>query len=168
MTDALRTGYIYGFIAYGLWGLIPIYFRVLTTYTDSYEILGQRIVWSAVMLIVVLSVLRRWRELYEAVRRPRGCLALLASSALIGANWFVYIYGVQTQRVVYCSLGYFITPALVGGGSDNMIAGFIDTAMNSEGNWGKSSALGFVLLTATLVLYYIYNRLIGIDKMKLG
>ncbi len=66
------------------------------------------------------------------------------------------------------SLGYFITPALVGGGSDNMIAGFIDTSMNSEGNWGKSSALGFVLLVATLILYYVYNRLIGIDKMKLG
>ncbi len=65
-------------------------------------------------------------------------------------------------------LGYFITPALVGGGSDNMIAGFIDTAMNNEGNWGKASALGFVLLTATLILYYVYNRLIGIDKMKLG
>jgi putative spermidine/putrescine transport system permease protein len=65
-------------------------------------------------------------------------------------------------------LGYFITPALVGGGSDNMIAGFIDTAMNNEGNWGKSSALGFVLLTATLILYYVYNRIIGIDKMKLG
>lgn len=66
------------------------------------------------------------------------------------------------------SLGYFITPSLVGGPTDNMIAGFIDTAMNSEGNWGKASALGFVLLTATLTLYYIYNRLIGIDKMKLG
>ena len=64
-------------------------------------------------------------------------------------------------------LGYFITPALVGGGSDNMIAGFIDTAMNNEGNWGKSSAL-VVLLTATLILYDVYNRLIGIDKMKLG
>jgi putative spermidine/putrescine transport system permease protein len=66
------------------------------------------------------------------------------------------------------SLGYFITPSLVGGPTDNMIAGFIDTAMNSENNWGKASALGFVLLTATLTLYYIYNRLIGIDKMKLG
>jgi putative spermidine/putrescine transport system permease protein len=66
------------------------------------------------------------------------------------------------------SLGYFITPALVGGPTDNMVAGFIDTAMNSENNWGKASALGFVLLTATLVLYYVYNRLIGIDKMKLG
>ena len=66
------------------------------------------------------------------------------------------------------SLGYFITPALVGGPTDNMIAGFIDTAMNSEGNWGKASALGLVLLTATLILYYVYNKLIGIDNMKLG
>ena len=66
------------------------------------------------------------------------------------------------------SLGYFITPALVGGPTDNMIAGFIDSAMNNEGNWNKASALGFVLLTATLILYYVYNRLIGIDKMKLG
>jgi putative spermidine/putrescine transport system permease protein len=66
------------------------------------------------------------------------------------------------------SLGYFITPALVGGPTDNMIAGFIDTAMNSENNWGKASALGLVLLTATLILYYVYNKLIGIDNMKLG
>ena len=66
------------------------------------------------------------------------------------------------------SLGYFITPALVGGPTDSMIAGFIDTAMNNENNWGKASALGLVLLTATLILYYVYNRLIGIDRMKLG
>jgi putative spermidine/putrescine transport system permease protein len=66
------------------------------------------------------------------------------------------------------SLGYFITPALVGGPADNMIAGFIDSTMNVENNWGKASALGFVLLTATLILYYVYNKLIGIDKMKLG
>jgi putative spermidine/putrescine transport system permease protein len=65
-------------------------------------------------------------------------------------------------------LGYYITPALVGGPKDNMVSGFIDIAMNSENNWGKASALGFVLLVATLILYYVYNRLIGIDKMKLG
>ena len=66
------------------------------------------------------------------------------------------------------SLGYYITPALVGGPTDNMIAGFIDSAMNSENNWGKASALGAVLLTATLILYYVYNKLVGIDRMKLG
>ena len=66
------------------------------------------------------------------------------------------------------SLGYYITPALVGGPTDQMISGFIERAINSENNWGKASALGVILLTATLILYYVYNKLVGIDRMKLG
>jgi putative spermidine/putrescine transport system permease protein len=66
------------------------------------------------------------------------------------------------------SLGYYITPALVGGPSDQMISGVIATSMNLENNWGKASALSAILLVATLVLFYIYNRLVGIDKVKLG
>jgi putative spermidine/putrescine transport system permease protein len=65
-------------------------------------------------------------------------------------------------------LGYYITPALVGGPTDQMISGFIERAINSENNWGKASALGVILLIATLILYYVYNKLIGIDRMKLG
>lgn len=65
-------------------------------------------------------------------------------------------------------LGYYITPALVGGPTDQMISGFVERAINSENNWGKASALGVILLTATLILYYVYNKLIGIDRMKLG
>jgi putative spermidine/putrescine transport system permease protein len=65
-------------------------------------------------------------------------------------------------------LGYYITPALVGGPQDQMVSGIIDRAMNSENNWGKASALGAILLTATLVLYFIYNRLVGIDKIRFG
>jgi putative spermidine/putrescine transport system permease protein len=66
------------------------------------------------------------------------------------------------------SLGYYITPALVGGPSDQMISGVIATTMNLENNWGKASALSAILLGATLVLFYVYNRLVGIDKVKLG
>ena len=66
------------------------------------------------------------------------------------------------------SLGYYITPALVGGPSDQMISGVIATTMNLENNWGKASALSTILLGATLVLFYVYNRLVGIDKVKLG
>ncbi len=65
-------------------------------------------------------------------------------------------------------LGYYITPALVGGPTDQMVSGFIASAINTENNWGKASALGVILLIATLILYYVYNRLIGIDRMKLG
>jgi putative spermidine/putrescine transport system permease protein len=66
------------------------------------------------------------------------------------------------------SLGFFITPALVGGPTDQMVSGFVFTAMNQENNWGKASALGAILLTATLILYFVYNRLVGVDKMKFG
>jgi putative spermidine/putrescine transport system permease protein len=65
-------------------------------------------------------------------------------------------------------LGYYITPALVGGPTDQMVSGFIASAINQENNWGKACALGTVLLIATLILYFVYNRLVGIDKVKLG
>ncbi len=65
-------------------------------------------------------------------------------------------------------LGYYITPALVGGPTDQMISYFVALYTNRELNWGQASALGAILLLATLVLYAVYNRLIGIDKMKLG
>lgn len=89
---------------------------------------------------------------------------------------FVRVYMPQTLPGVAAGclltfilcLGYYITPALVGGPTDQMISGFIERAINSENNWGKASALGVILLTATLILYYVYNKLVGIDRMKLG
>jgi putative spermidine/putrescine transport system permease protein len=66
------------------------------------------------------------------------------------------------------ALGYYITPALVGGPNDQMVSYFVAHYTNRELNWGMASALGSVLLAATLVLFFVYNRLIGIDRMKLG
>ncbi|QEX23820.1 polyamine ABC transporter substrate-binding protein [Hypericibacter adhaerens] len=65
-------------------------------------------------------------------------------------------------------LGYYITPALVGGATDQMVSNLVATAINQENNWGKASALGGILLAATLILYSVYNRLVGVDKMKFG
>ncbi|MGE3872530.1 MAG: ABC transporter permease [Parvibaculaceae bacterium] len=65
-------------------------------------------------------------------------------------------------------LGYYITPALVGGAADQKVSGVIASAMNQENNWGKASALSAVLLIATIILFFIYNRIVGIDKVKLG
>jgi putative spermidine/putrescine transport system permease protein len=66
------------------------------------------------------------------------------------------------------SLGYYITPALVGGPQDQMVSYFVALYTNKELNWGQAAALGGVLLAITLVLYAIFNRLVGIDKVKLG
>jgi putative spermidine/putrescine transport system permease protein len=65
-------------------------------------------------------------------------------------------------------LGYYITPALVGGPADQMVSNLVSTAINQENNWGKASALGTILLLVTMVLFFAYNRIIGVDKMKFG
>ena len=118
-------------------------------------------------LLPIYSVMKTISPTYMRAAKSLGAKPAYA---------FVRVYMPQTLPGVAAgcllsfilSLGYYITPALVGGPTDNMIAGFIDSAMNFEYNWGKASALGTVLLSATLILYYVYNRLVGIDKMKLG
>ncbi|MEZ5831727.1 MAG: ABC transporter permease [Dongiaceae bacterium] len=65
-------------------------------------------------------------------------------------------------------LGYYITPALVGGPRDQMVSYYVSYYMNNIINFGQAAALGGMLLIMTMVLYWAYNKLVGIDKMKLG
>ena len=66
------------------------------------------------------------------------------------------------------ALGYYITPALVGGPTDQMVSYFVALYTNRELNWGMASSLGAILLAATLILYYVYNKLVGVDRLKLS
>jgi putative spermidine/putrescine transport system permease protein len=66
------------------------------------------------------------------------------------------------------ALGYYITPALVGGPNDQMVSYFVAHYTNRELNWSMAAALGAMLLALTMVLFFLYNRLIGVDRMKLG
>jgi len=70
--------------------------------------------------------------------------------------------------VFVLSVGYYITPALVGGASGQMISNQIAFHMRSSLNWGLAAAMGTILLAAVMVLYWLYDRVVGIDNMKLG
>jgi chloramphenicol-sensitive protein RarD len=105
---AQRVGYLYVVTAYLLWGLFPLYWRLLLPST-AVEILAHRIVWSAVFVLGVIAVLRSWQTL-RALLRPRTLLRIGLAGALIALNWGTYIYGVNAERVVETSLGYFINP----------------------------------------------------------
>ena len=70
--------------------------------------------------------------------------------------------------VVVLSVGYYITPALVGGSTGQLISNLIAFHMKSSLNWGLAAALGTMLLVLVLVLYWLYNKLVGIERMKLG
>lgn len=65
-------------------------------------------------------------------------------------------------------LGYYLTPALVGGPGDQMVSSFVAYYTNEDLNWGMASALAAILLTATMVLYYVYNKIVGADRLKIG
>jgi len=70
--------------------------------------------------------------------------------------------------VFILAIGYYITPALVGGASGQLIGNFIALHMSKTLNWGLAAAMGTILLGGVLAIYWIYNRIVGIENMKLG
>jgi chloramphenicol-sensitive protein RarD len=103
-----RRGYVYGLVAYAIWGFFPIYFKLLKP-AGALEILAHRVIWSVVFVALLLTALRSWRGIKLILRKPGIVLAAL----LIAVNWGTYIYGVNSDRVVETALGYFITPLVV-------------------------------------------------------
>jgi chloramphenicol-sensitive protein RarD len=106
-----RRGLIHGATAYGLWGLLPLYFH-LVEQVDAGEIVAQRVLWSVALLVPLVVLLRRGGSLWKALRTPR-VLAMLATSALlIGANWLLYVWAVLHHQVLAASMAYFLNPLL--------------------------------------------------------
>ncbi len=114
----MRNGILQASLAYVIWGLFPLYFRLLHG-VAALEVLAHRVVWSLLFLLGVLTARRHWAWLGPALRNRRVVGLFLASSALIGTNWYVYIWAVSHGRVVDASLGYFITPLV------NVVTGWL-------------------------------------------
>ncbi|HKP92332.1 MAG TPA: EamA family transporter RarD, partial [Chthoniobacterales bacterium] len=104
-----RSGLIAGVAAFGTWGLIPVYWKLLSA-LPAYEILAHRFVWTTAFLTGLLSWQRRWSEVREATQSRRALFYCLASGLAISVNWFFFIWAVNVGRVVETSLGYFMTP----------------------------------------------------------
>ncbi|WBB56135.1 EamA family transporter RarD [Verrucosispora sp. WMMD573] len=109
---SLRLGYLYGLGAYLLWGFFPLYFKLLRP-AGPLEILAHRVVWSVAFVALLLVALRNVGFLRSLLRRPRTLAGIGAAATLIAVNWFTYIYGVNSDRVVETALGYFINPLVV-------------------------------------------------------
>lgn len=108
MADA-RRGFLLGVTAYALWGAFPLYWPLLEP-SGPVEILAHRIVWSVAVMGVLVVVLRRGAALRDILRDRRTTLLLVVAAVTITSNWGTYIYGVNNDRVVETSLGYFINP----------------------------------------------------------
>ncbi|MBI5866502.1 MAG: EamA family transporter RarD [Planctomycetes bacterium] len=105
----LRAGLIQGIFAYGFWGVVPIYFRTLST-ASPVEVLFHRVLGSLVLLLLLMRLTARWSAALDALRRKRTLAVLVLSSLLIAANWTGYIYAVSSGQTLQGSLGYYINP----------------------------------------------------------
>lgn len=95
--------------AYALWGLFPAFWPLLAPAVPV-EVLAHRVAWTAVLMVLVLSLLRGWPELRAL--SLRGWAMVAAAGALITVNWGLYIYAVFTGQIVEAALGYFMSPLL--------------------------------------------------------
>ncbi|TDD25844.1 EamA family transporter RarD [Kribbella turkmenica] len=104
-----RRGFVYGLAAYLVWGLFPLYWKLLDN-SGAIEVLAHRVLWSMVTIALLVVVLRKFGRVKTVLRDPRRRWRLIAAAALISVNWGTYIWGVHNDRIVETSLGYFITP----------------------------------------------------------
>ncbi|MFM7377842.1 MAG: EamA family transporter RarD [Erythrobacter sp.] len=97
--------------AYLIWGFLPLYL-VLVRSVPAFEFVGWRIIWTLPLCLLIIAWRRQFPELLDALKSPRSLLALLASSVLIGINWFVYIWAIMNGEVYATSIGYYLNPLL--------------------------------------------------------
>ena len=141
--------------------------RIQMIYNQTGTLVAMTQILLPFMILPLYSVMKTISPSYMKAARSLGATPLTA---------FVRVYMPQTipgigagcLLVFILSIGYYITPALVGGRSGQLISNFIAYHMKSSLNWGLAAALGTILLVAVLILYWLYNKIIGIDKMKLG
>ncbi len=97
--------------AYLTWGILPLYL-ILVSAVPAVEFVAWRIVWTLPLCLLIAGLRRQLPEILTALRDPRIMLTLTASAALIGVNWLVYIWAIQTGEVYAASLGYYINPLI--------------------------------------------------------
>lgn len=96
-------------VAYGVWGIVPIYWRLLSN-VPPFELTVHRVLWCALFVLAASLARGRWKQLMEIVRNRRLLATLALTSVLISINWTIYIYCVATHQLVESSLGYYINP----------------------------------------------------------
>lgn len=104
-----RAGFLYGFGAYGIWGLLPLYFILLSPAT-AYEIVSVRVLFSLLFCLILLALTRSLGAMKRLFRDGKAVIALMTAGLLIAGNWLLYTVATTTGHTLEASLGYFINP----------------------------------------------------------
>jgi chloramphenicol-sensitive protein RarD len=102
-------GFLLGLTAYGLWGVLPIYFNALRA-IPPVDIVAHRVLWSLPFLALLVTMSKGWKKVRAATTMPRTIGILFLTAILIGTNWLLYVYAVTSGRILAASFGYYLNP----------------------------------------------------------
>lgn len=174
-TPVDRRGLAYGLAAYGLWGVIPMYFKAIAAVPPG-DIVAHRVAWSLPFLALLLTVTAGWPAVRSALARPRTVCWLALTSLLIGTNWLLYVYAINSGQILAGSLGYYLNPlanillgrfalgerlarrqwlavAIAGGGVAVLAAGALGTLWLS------------LTLCATFASYGLLRKIVAVESL---
>ncbi|WP_117236458.1 EamA family transporter RarD [Vibrio maerlii] len=106
-----RHGVLLAIAAYTMWGIAPIYFKALGD-VSPLEILSHRVIWSFFLLALLVHFSKSWRNVRETLKSKKKMAYLLSTSVLVGTNWLIFIWAVNSDHMLDASLGYYINPLI--------------------------------------------------------
>ena len=107
----MNQGIWNGLAAYVMWGFFPIYWKLLHE-VPAMQVIGHRISWSFLLLIVVILFTKQWKDFRSAALTPKIIGIYAIAGVLLTINWLIYVWGVNSDFIVETSLGYFINPLI--------------------------------------------------------
>ncbi|MBY4840469.1 EamA family transporter RarD [Pantoea sp. DY-5] len=106
-----RQGIGYALGAYFIWGIAPAYFKLVKE-VPATEIMTHRVIWSALFMLLLITLTRSWAQVRSVLAQPKKVLLLALTAITIGGNWLLFIWAVNNQHMLEASLGYFINPLI--------------------------------------------------------
>lgn len=106
-----RAGFIYAFAAYGLWGFLPLYMKLLEE-IPAVEVMAHRALWSLPVAAVILGFLGRTGDVLPALKSPKRLATLFVTASVISINWGIYVWAISVDRTIETALGYYINPLI--------------------------------------------------------
>jgi chloramphenicol-sensitive protein RarD len=106
-----RAGLIHGAVAFALWGVAPVYWKLLAAF-DAVELIAHRVLWGLVTFVLIAALAGKWGELTRTLRDKRAVAMMALSSTLLAINWSVFIAATLHGYLIEASLGYFINPLI--------------------------------------------------------
>jgi len=153
--DRTTSGTVTTISAFLLWGFFPIYWKILR-HVPSTQILAHRVIWSLVLLVLLLFIQGRWRDTRIFAPFYPNTLIFIITAFILGSNWLIYIWAINSGQIVESSLGYFINP---------LVNVFLGMALLRERiyRWQKLSLI--LALMGVLFLIFRYGRIPWIALM---